>query len=705
MYTGDYPNSNDDTAAFIQEWLWFGLLSEFLEQSDLDVNKFTCTHNGRSVVTTKYLPYILTVWCRKTDKMDVEQRKNRFERVNKLLQEAKMIVSTGISYSWSGKERPVSPEIALSIQMLGFTLSKLCTLMLRRNKLPHETAMVWGRMKWAVERLLNFGWCPSALQFLTLWFPGGHYYLALLGPLKIQKDHTRCTEAECNYDQLNTSNYPVKHVHENCNCRLLTISPQEIAKAIDDNMLPLIQITDTTELSISLVAVEFDDSQGYTAISHVWGDGLGSPTLDGIPVNGLAECQISRLFRYVRGSERNLSSVRIWMDTFCIPAQTLYIQQRRAAIGSMRTVYTRASKVLVLDAELLQACAHVSNLELLIRILSSGWMRRVWTLQEGALNKATYVQFSDGVIDPAEVSAWCQHDIDFSPRGERQFMFDEVAYRWQKMTNDVKSPKPQNLVYIYDSFQFRRTSHATDEAICLAVLSDMDTQPITEIVPRAGESEKSAADRRMKEFLTRQRVFPTSILCPGFERFDDDGFRWAPKSFIRPRVGELNAPAISTSAGEFRTVENDRVYRSGLYCRLPGLMINMPDLKPGESIIPNFGFYCTDTRAWYYCGASKSETVIAQRGIHELNLKKPAMLLVTTVGIGALVDITEEVDGWYFAKYISQFFMIPSSQEAADWRFAHSKEVEKKYYKKDGNKVHIVLRGAKIGENQKWCIY
>lgn len=73
MYSGDYTNggtkSNDQAEAFIQEWLWFGVLSEFLEQLYIDVDRFVCKLHGRSVLNTQCLPYVFTDWCRLTDKL------------------------------------------------------------------------------------------------------------------------------------------------------------------------------------------------------------------------------------------------------------------------------------------------------------------------------------------------------------------------------------------------------------------------------------------------------------------------------------------------------------------------------------------------------------------------------------------------------------------------------------------------------------
>jgi hypothetical protein len=51
----------------------------------------------------------------------------------------------------------------------------------------------------------------------------------------------------------------------------------------------------------------------------------------------------------------------------------------------MADVYRDASKVLVLDGELLKASVHSPDEELIMRVTCSRWMRRLWTLDGKSL--------------------------------------------------------------------------------------------------------------------------------------------------------------------------------------------------------------------------------------------------------------------------------------------------------------------------------
>jgi hypothetical protein len=140
------------------------------------------------------------------------------------------------------------------------------------------------------------------------------------------------------------------------------------------------------------------------ALSQVWSRGLGNPTVDGVAVNGLSSVNFTRLYKFIRKFDTD-SLVRFWINILCIPVQESFSKQRKAAISTMGAIYSKASKVLVLDTELMQTCVHVSSIELLMLVLSSGWMRRVWNLREGAVNENVYIQFLDGTVNPVEVSA------------------------------------------------------------------------------------------------------------------------------------------------------------------------------------------------------------------------------------------------------------------------------------------------------------
>ena len=119
------------------------------------------------------------------------------------------------------------------------------------------------------------------------------------------------------------------------------------------------------------------------ALSHVWADGLGNPY-----ANALPQCQLLRLLSLLQrsnmplGSEDSDQELLLWCDTLCCPVKPSEAKTR--ALVQMKRTYQNATMVLVLDASLqLFNGGLLTPEEMCTRISSSGWTRRLWTLQEG----------------------------------------------------------------------------------------------------------------------------------------------------------------------------------------------------------------------------------------------------------------------------------------------------------------------------------
>jgi hypothetical protein len=93
------------------------------------------------------------------------------------------------------------------------------------------------------------------------------------------------------------------------------------------------------------------------------------------------------------GSLSNNMNPVLWIDTVSVPIQQQY---KTVAIKKLRSVYQKASSVLLVDKCLMQVGK--DHLERQIQLLCSEWGRRLWTLQEGRLASKLYVQFKDEAV-------------------------------------------------------------------------------------------------------------------------------------------------------------------------------------------------------------------------------------------------------------------------------------------------------------------
>lgn len=127
----------------------------------------------------------------------------------------------------------------------------------------------------------------------------------------------------------------------------------------------------------------------------------------------LPRCQLARL-RLLMSRLReqtpyacsgpNDRELLLWCDTLCCPVVNAtdtqgVAEQRRhksLALSRMRNVYAEATYVLVLDGSIERySYAKIGPFEAGMRLLTSRWMRRLWTLQEAALADRLIIQFVD----------------------------------------------------------------------------------------------------------------------------------------------------------------------------------------------------------------------------------------------------------------------------------------------------------------------
>ncbi|ROW11821.1 hypothetical protein VPNG_05013 [Cytospora leucostoma] len=131
----------------------------------------------------------------------------------------------------------------------------------------------------------------------------------------------------------------------------------------------------------------------YVTISHVWSDGYGNEK-----DNKLWRCQlelIRRLLEKVGGD-----TMPFWMDTLLLPVSTQHnddIRRKKKALQQIHTIFDQSHRTIVLDKGLISMSIMDQNKPCMtaLMILASGWMRRLWTLQEAHLGKELLIAFAE----------------------------------------------------------------------------------------------------------------------------------------------------------------------------------------------------------------------------------------------------------------------------------------------------------------------
>lgn len=570
--------SYEGVASFLQAWLFFGLFEEFFQfswvvQHDTSTVTLqdiltTTDENGRDFICTKNLTEILPKWIDYQLKLEndllgrygdltIPSNRKQFilgvqgelSKIDRLFWEASEFVREVLFKDGRfGKLLP--PDVTLSISILGETLSNARNLayfiapaskqesiwapvalalglqqpwereqLIQSLQLPDPIGgaflMPWGSVSSLRQRLEESGFCRSEIKFLEGYRISTAYFASRIARFK-KGNHVECTETKCVAYQV-TSDYLPMHVNaNNCvdsHCSLIEVDAEKISSLLRKGATPVISVR-LMQTDSQKVITEIQDStlvDQYVAISHVWSDGLGNSD-----ANALYYCQLQRIQDMINDLKMAIASsgpIHFWIDTLCIPVHN--VQDRRLALGNMAKYYSEASCVLVLDADLMACSTTVSPDELLMRISLSTWMRRLWTLQEGALAKQLYFQFKDGVASLSDLvkEVESQESVAGIYAHDPCFVFLLIA----KPTEDDKL-----LRHISILAHRRSTSKADDESICLAYLLGLDVSAIIHL-PHL---------ERMEKIWASLQKIPLSILRLKCARLTTPGLRWAPQTLI-----------------------------------------------------------------------------------------------------------------------------------------------------------------------------
>ncbi|KIW68152.1 hypothetical protein PV04_04118 [Phialophora macrospora] len=577
LLAGDFSQkTGSETAAFLQEWLYFVLLHAVLGdafQKQLYVEPHLDHSHGR--VTTKFLE--LHVQQRLTALRNIlRDQPNTLwgvvEKVERCL--------TRLSYfcqmtDSSSLDWPLPPEVDLSLRALGVYLSSafyggLTFLAVQVSALPFLRFGGGGLLR---TRMLAMGWCPSDVSLvLEQLSPSSAYYASLLKRPAAAGDHNACTGQKCLAFQLDENTYETRHVIETCKCSFLGPPLSDLIEIIESGGIPLLTIVrDEKSGNLSLQVVPYKSGRRYISFSHVWSDGLGNPRENKLPL-----CQIRRfkalldelfdtassLSHLNRGHfmdmfrrYRNVS-MPFWLDSLCIPVRGEYSAVRTLAVSRIQDVFRNAYQVMVLDAELQNICIE-DTYEGFMRISLSRWMRRLWTLLEGALGNRVHVKFKNRIFslddsyhetgpvrNPYSVfqrrqaprvllSGSLSADASMFYWKMRAFRASVVdpdepkIYGYLRETSFDEKEKAairrrcSGIMEAFSASRYRTTSRTEDIYLCLANLLGWGATSLSSV----------PVEKRMRLLFESQTILPQGILFVQGLRMEEHGWKWAVTGF------------------------------------------------------------------------------------------------------------------------------------------------------------------------------
>ena len=522
-----FPTPTRDLESFFQTWLFFGLLAELLAELFNHASFVSESDRDRSrVISTKRLQSLTEQrldWVRTLDKP--RQKEIYLHAIQCIDLTLKILPVAAADFN-----RTVKNSIVSVAELVGNAIDKA-----HLGTFPDGTRCRRPSNRYFYSEEINAAmvaanWCPNDIKRLTDKFTSTQllYFFSRMKKPPTVADHRDCNAESCLAHSICLSQHRTRHCEactDESTCQDVFIDDYwRVVEILRSGKLPLLRIT-SQENEPSKVTIELSssgtDTAQYVAISHVWADGLGNPE-----ANSLPHCQLARLGKMLDSFAEAGKRPLVWLDTLCCPVQS---DAKALALLQMRRTYAEANKTLILDSTLYNYDSRNSNAaELYARILTCGWMRRLWTLQEGALASDPWVQFKDRPIslrlfDPLKKL----HD-------------ENINYR--RLVQDMWSDsRPLNLCLYYfpngapelsvldRALSHRKTTVATDEPICIATLMNLD---VSQVLPL------SAEDRMCKVWdllaAANSGSLPRKMVFLDGPKLNRRGHRWAPSTLLPP---------------------------------------------------------------------------------------------------------------------------------------------------------------------------
>ena len=709
IQTDGIESAIQSPGALLQTWLYFGVMYDVLLIGGLrfDMQDFVHAADSEVIVSSHPLIGHIDRLADCADTLPSEERQRRQKLVRDCLKIVMGILELHWDAPYSFSRWEISAflplDIVMSIVILGETFKNALSHIWHVRSEHSPLDRVWTRRTQNIlrTRLEERGWCPNeaVLMFSGLDCTGLHLASLLKRPFAQTLSHNKCSDEECVALQTSESDYKTIHAHdcpEDHSCTNISLDQSKLSSILSGGGIPVIYVPivpeDGSPPRVRILDYNSNKIE-YIAFSHVWAHGLGNPK-----ENSLPSCQILRLKHLSAVSaSRRFRQPAFWIDTLCIPVAPEYKPFRKLAITRLAATFRNSWRVLVLDADLQRTSRDCSRTELATRIMCSGWMRRLWTLQEAVLSEeeanATKVdiQFLEGAIEFNNIAG---RSVKNRYHAESAIAYITGAFP-QYLTRE------RTFKFLAAGLRYRSTSRKEDEPICLASILGFDHYATAAIL---GET---TAEARMQKLYSLIELIPASALFNRSRKLGHPYFRWAPASLLNsPQDGFLGGPAECNALG--------------IHVRFAGyILAGMPNYPEASSDTPRGSYYIGNPQDTFP-SASVSEIHDNSKTTHQSTYKplnfaqlatsthdaivrfdqllrqtsKPAVILNPhDAHESVLVSINSEKAGEILhATFVSRIFVRFWRTESSFDTLVH-----------EGWRDHL-LDVREVSSDQRWCV-
>ncbi|KAF2973176.1 hypothetical protein GQX73_g431 [Xylaria multiplex] len=500
----------------MQSLLTFGLLEAVVEQH-IPESKLVKAESGRLFMTKDSIAEIIQGFIERVKAGREEELEPWLKRIHISLSQAHSMMISILKSQFAAFE-VLGHDASSTICFIALISEALVNAkMAFPPSLPRRGfswSMVWAQpnRQVLVREMIADGWCPSIVEYLVSTASVSSLEYAFShGPAEDSNYHGDCSAEACATYIVDEKSYTPK-----------SMPPlEEVKKLVLGEEIPIITLADRSHENFVELKVHKASDVPYVTISYVWADGLGGTT-----ETGLSTCQLHRLASLV---SKIRPGAAFWTDGICIPKAD---DARKIAIGMMARTYSEAAAVLVLDSGL-QRCYSTEPPDLkVLRVLTSGWMQRLWTLQEAVLAKELYLVFAD---TPLLLK-------DIMPRPSDMLLFPHLTDLAGELFRLSKLSKYDSYAIgdVARSLRWRTTSRPPDETLAIASLLGAHASFLVDL----------NSENRMIRLIQEIGKFPRNFLFLSGVKLQVPGFRWAMASFMASHGGSAGGLMLSTQRPE-----------------------------------------------------------------------------------------------------------------------------------------------------------
>lgn len=244
-------------------------------------------------------------------------------------------------------------------------------------------------------------------------------------------------------------------------------------------------------------------SEGYTVMSHVWGETMGwygpqgfGKVHSSLRKKGLTKDHLNIFFD-------RCDATWLWVDILAMPEvredmsedeRAATKQLRNGIINNLHRIYTSAEKVVVLDSLVMQLRPTGSVVSVAVGLVMGRWIARMWTYAEVRLAKKAVIKTESGTIDFDEMLDFLRAEVS---NEEHRYYGLLVKLQYLRPATTEKSPHV-SLEDIWKVCRYRFCEDEIDRVRALYPLYDLQWETTWSL------------DQGMGHFL---RSFPDGGAC------------------------------------------------------------------------------------------------------------------------------------------------------------------------------------------------